>query len=169
VDLIRLLTPVTKLPEVELLAAGLGAHEVRPESQSAFVSWRLDLYLFVTPRGNAPVVIPRHRCKCSIQPSEASGYSLPLGQFVLGSDTPGNVATKSAVTVTTPGVVTISGYYDQKSYTLPFKSQTVRVVGKARPIGADGSIDLDCELTGTIEEPKRPYVRMWGFGPFTSF
>jgi hypothetical protein len=70
--------------------------------------------------------------------------------------------------VNTPGVVTITGYYIQGSYTLPLKSETVRVVGKVQPIGAEVLINWNCELTRTLHE-RKDHVGVWGFGPFNSF
>jgi hypothetical protein len=166
-DLIRLLTPVTKLPDVELLAAGLWAQETE-QPQPKHVAWRLDTYLFVIPRGNAPVVIASHRCESLLQPSEAGGYALPLSGYVFGSDTPANVRTKGAVTVNAPGLVTITAHYRQDGYTLPLRSETVRVVGRARPIGADAWIDWSCELSRRFPE-RKDHAGIWGVGPFTSF
>jgi hypothetical protein len=172
-DLIKLLTSVTKLPDVEVLAAGLCANEVKQQSQPAYIAWRLEVRLFITPRDDSQVVIPVHRCESSILPSEANGYSLPLSQFRFDTDMPGNITAKSGVTVTTPGLVTVSAYYLQKSYTLPLKSVIVRVVGKARPIGADSSIDWSCELTRCSPEhnssEQSANVGMWEYGSFTPF
>jgi hypothetical protein len=52
-ELVKLLIPATKLPEVEVLAAGLWAHELKPAlPRPACIVWRLDVYLFITPRGD---------------------------------------------------------------------------------------------------------------------
>jgi hypothetical protein len=167
-DLFKLLTPVAKLPEVEVLAAGLWAHEVKQPSAPSYIAWRLDVYLFISPRSEGRVVIPAHRCESSILPSEAGGYALPLSKFSFGSDTAGNIVSKSAITVNMPGLVTITANYLQNGYALPLESESVRVVGKARPIGADGSIDWSRELTRCFRE-RADYVGIWGIGPFTSF
>jgi hypothetical protein len=170
-ELVKLLMPVTKLPEVEVLAAGLWVQEVKPSPlESAHLYWRLAVHLFVAPRVD-PVVIPTHRCESSLQPSEAGGYSLTLAVFNFSSDTPSNIPTKTAVTINTPGLVSINAHYGQKGYTLPLKSETVRVVGKARPTGADAWFDWSCELP-TFERKEselRDYVGIWGVGPFRSF
>jgi hypothetical protein len=167
-DLFKLLTPVTKLPEVEVLGGLLSANEVKEPSQPACIAWRLDVYLFVSPLSEAPVVIPAHRCESSILPSEAADYPLHLSGFSFDTDTPGNISAKSAVTVNTPGLVTVSASYIQKSYTLSLKSETVRVVGKARPIGADRAIDWSCDLTRR-DTKHGGYVGIWGFGTSTAF
>jgi hypothetical protein len=166
-DLIRLLAPVTKLPEAELLAAGLGAQEETTPVGDC-LSWRLDVYLFITPRGNTPVTIAAHRCESSIMPAEAGGYGLPLSDYSFGSDTPGNVRTKGAVTVNTPGLVIITAKYIQNGYSLPLQSETVRVAAKARPVGEDGVIDWNCELRRCFPE-RKDHAGIWGVGPFTSF
>jgi hypothetical protein len=70
--------------------------------------------------------------------------------------------------VKTPGLVIVRGQYTQHGYMLPLRSMAVRVVGKARPVGADGSIDLSCELTRTLFE-RKDHAGIWGVGPFTSF
>jgi hypothetical protein len=160
---------VVTLPEVELLAAGLSAKELKPDKgRSAYLIWRLRVHLFVAPRNDTPIVIPMHRCETSIHPSEAADYALPLADFSFGSDMPDNVVTKNAATVKTPGLVTVEGHYAQYGYSLPLKSERVRVVGKARPIGADGSIDWSCELARQFPERKN-YAGIWGIGPFASF
>jgi hypothetical protein len=168
-DLIRQLSPVARLPEVELLAAGLWADDTKDIAAGpSYLTWRLDVYLFVTPRGESPVVIPAHRCESSIMPSEAGGYALPLSEYSFGCDSPVNVVTKRAVTVYTASLVMITARYAQSSYNLPLTSHAVRVVGKARPVGADGWIDWSCELPRQFPE-RRDHAGIWGVGPFTSF
>ena len=100
-------------------------------------------------------------------PSEAEGYALPLSGFQFGCEAP-NIHTKSAATVNTPGLVIIVARYFHRGYTLPLKSATVRVLGKARPVGADAWIDWSCELSRCMTE-RTDYAGIWGIGPFTSF
>jgi hypothetical protein len=167
-DLIRLLTPVTKLPDVELLAAGLWVSLPGGDKDHSVLHWRLDVYLFVTPRAESPVVIPAHRCESTLLPSEAEGYELPLSNYFFRCESPANVETKSAVTIVTPDVVLIRATYVQSSHTLPLKSEVVRVRGKVRPIGADGVIDWSCDLPRRSPE-RTEWVGIWGTGPFDSF
>ncbi len=66
-DLLRLLSPLQKLPSVEVLSASLGVHEdssQNPETKDVrrFLRWRLDLSLYISPRTSSQICIPYHQC-----------------------------------------------------------------------------------------------------------
>jgi hypothetical protein len=167
-DLIRLLTPATTLPEVDFLAAGLFATEEEGHAGHKLLKWNLNVYLFITPRGTTPVVIASHRCESLLIPSEGGGFTLPLRDYLFGSDTPGNVTTTRAVTVITPGLVHVRATFVQNTYLLPLTSETVRVIGKARPVGTDGWIDWSCELRRCFVD-RKDHAGIWGVGPFMTY
>lgn len=82
-DLIRILEPVRRLPDVELLAGGLNL-KVREQEPEERPTWqgRVHLQLYVVPFGRERVVIPYHRCRCSVELDEylsVDNLSVQLG------------------------------------------------------------------------------------------
>ncbi|MCI0564374.1 MAG: ATP-binding protein [Nitrososphaera sp.] len=60
-DLIRLLVPILKLPEIEILEGKL---TLRRHDK---YRWSFELQLYITPQEMTPVVIPFHRCIATIK------------------------------------------------------------------------------------------------------
>jgi hypothetical protein len=62
-NLIRLLSGLTALPDVELLDASLRAS---PSDEKETLRWRLEFTLYISPQSDR-LVIPFHRCKAEIR------------------------------------------------------------------------------------------------------
>ena len=66
-DLIRILVPVSSLPEIELLGAHLSYSEKgEPSASPSVLDWHLRMRLYVTPTSAERVVIPFHKSSCSV-------------------------------------------------------------------------------------------------------
>ena len=85
-DLLRILSPIQKNPSFELLNAWLKVYpeEVGPSASGGLsysdeknLAWKLQMEFYVTPRTDARVVIPFHRCRASF---EIPGHT-PRTQF----------------------------------------------------------------------------------------
>jgi hypothetical protein len=80
VNLLRLLSGLTPLPDVELLEANL---TVRPsDTKPDILRWKLEFTLYISPRASERVVIPFHRCKVEVRLVDAAA-SITLGGFDL--------------------------------------------------------------------------------------
>lgn len=66
VDLLRSLVPAILLPDVEVLDGNVQVYE-QPgrESPDPYLDWYLGIDLYLTPRGDATVIFPRHRCSAT--------------------------------------------------------------------------------------------------------
>jgi hypothetical protein len=71
-DILRILLPMTLLPDVEILSGSLrcrgkefdaGAGHILPPSLGKECDWELSLELYFVPRGQTPIIIPAHKCK----------------------------------------------------------------------------------------------------------
>jgi hypothetical protein len=83
-DLIRLLTPVSHVPDIEILdgAGTLSKDNSYPNSPER-VNLRFYFSLYVTPKGAHPTVIPFHRCSCRFAHNERE-----LTQFQISINAP---------------------------------------------------------------------------------
>ena len=61
-DLVRILSPLQRLPDLEVLGAALEMERPGGGAEKIEV-WRVALKVFVTPRDNNQIVIPFHRCE----------------------------------------------------------------------------------------------------------
>jgi hypothetical protein len=75
-NLLRLLTPVQKLPELEVVGCYLGVTDnaINPGDRPTALMWALKVDFFGVPHPNCQVVIPAHRCSFSF---DFGGMSFP--------------------------------------------------------------------------------------------
>jgi hypothetical protein len=67
-DLIRLLVPKQRLPDVEVLSASLGYRIDKPGgSDDLFNRWRLYMTLYMVPNSREQICIPFHKCSASFE------------------------------------------------------------------------------------------------------
>ena len=65
-DLVRLLVPLQKLPNYEVLAGRLLAQKPSgPDDQP--IDWTLHLAIYIEPKSEGTMVIPFHRCQASLE------------------------------------------------------------------------------------------------------
>lgn len=81
-DLIRLLSPLQKLPNVEVLSASLSGHSdesqnPRTKEVKHFSRWNLELSLYISPRTNSRICIPKHHCTGELEVQDC----LPMTKF----------------------------------------------------------------------------------------
>ena len=68
-DLVRLLVPALELPTFEILDASAAARPVSPSAhgfKTPRIAWSASLLLYVTPRSEAMLVLPKHRLLLSL-------------------------------------------------------------------------------------------------------
>jgi hypothetical protein len=156
-DLLRLLTPQARLPDVEWLGAALWASHITTPRQ--FLAWRLDLYLYITPLSDEPVVIPGHRCELWFE-MEGKMSRITLGRPTFGSDSPRNTSSRSGVVISSPGLVTASPI-GESSTPLP-AFDPVRIGGRLCPVRSEAAITFDKELR--LVPGRQDYVGLWAEG-----
>jgi hypothetical protein len=151
-DLLRVLSPVLKLPDVEVLTpeamleGALASVAEYPGSPS--VLWTLVLPMYVTPQSGERVIIPVHRCTARLRVPESgvdvAGMNVRFDQ--LGSSSESVSPTPHEVVFSGPGRVNLTA----SGLTNPVPShpsQPAHVEVILLPVGAD--IPLVQEVTFT--------------------
>jgi hypothetical protein len=72
-DLLRLLSPLLRVPQVEVIGGNIEALKLDGSGEPV-LRWMLKLTLYVTPYGDERVTIPFHRCQCKLWVSEEMGW-----------------------------------------------------------------------------------------------
>ena len=72
-DLLRLLSPLLRVPQVEVIGGNIQAYKLDGSGEPV-LRWMLTLTLYVTPYGEERVTIPFHRCKCKLWVSDEMGW-----------------------------------------------------------------------------------------------
>ena len=178
-DLIKLLSPLGKLPSIEVLAAELKLYASKNQNNSKAVesSWELNIDLYVVPPSFDRVVIPFHRCSAFIEIEDCinrtylNEFSLaPPSRMVLGGrggissevDSVTVLGTSNEVIVEGPGVVELSAKERfQTEYSNLQADAKVTVI--LTPSEAESSINLDIILTSlfSIETKKNNWMSRW--------
>jgi hypothetical protein len=168
-DLIRLLSPVMMLPEIEHMGGSvtLRTNESYPERKSTVIGIWVSVPLYLTPRSEASIVIPFHRCKLEIRGRSAEEridfeemrLSVPnrWGQRN-APDTATLESTSSELIAHGPGKCTISSM--TKMRTVP-DWMTERVSIRAHLAVVDASTPLLLEMTAVRCEPKHSELARW--------
>jgi hypothetical protein len=155
-ELLRLLSPLAQLPDVEILGASIRAVTERGNS----IAWPLSIYLYITPMSDTPVVIPAHKCEIFAEMEGETFLEAP-GWIAFGSNSALNSATRTELVVTSPGLFTLTGSFGTFPPLTP--AAKVRIKGKLRPVRSDSAIPLDIELLGTTRQDSN-YLAMWTYG-----
>ena len=102
-ELIKLLTPLQDLPQLEILEAELTFYKNAHASYSnkATFRWTLDGSLYLLPNGDGRVIIPLHRCRGSLAGTEQTPFSAAAADinFTADKNSPSVRLTDSAILV----------------------------------------------------------------------
>ena len=102
-ELVKLLTPLQDLPQLEILEGELTFYRNPHASYSskATFRWTLDGSLYLVPRGDDRVIIPLHRCRSSLTGTPGHDFSAPCADinFTADKNSPGVRLTDSAILV----------------------------------------------------------------------
>ena len=87
-ELIKLLTPLQDLPQLEILEAELTFYKNPHASYSnkATFRWTLDGSLYLLPNGDGRVIIPLHRCRGSLAGTVGQPFSAPTADINFTAD-----------------------------------------------------------------------------------
>lgn len=151
-DLIRVLVPELKVPDVEPLD---GLVWMRGGE------WRMSLELYVTPHGRARVVIPFHRCQAELILPDAAPISLErisLGPSVAKSGT--IRGSSNEVLIDGPGLVVMVGFapstLDPNRLPAVVRAKvTLRLAGDSEP--------LALEVGFRYDRTSDPDTRKWHY------
>jgi len=154
-ELIKLLSPLQKLPDFAILSATLNAEEseFKQIDNSKQLRWSLETEIYVVPRAESRVVIPYHKLSTSFEIGEGPIKTTPMGTSIvlsretrmLGIDTGFIRTTESELIIDGPGKIRLNA----SAVTPVFEilSSPVRVNLVLEPAGAEVAAYLSASLT----------------------
>lgn len=164
-DLIRLLTPLAILPEIEVLEGKLSANVEGEDSVGNYVmdELRLALDLYIVPKDKNPLVIPFHRCRALFEIPEIptiESWWMKLyaasGLYYTGArhEPPSsNIKTTSYETIIDgPGKLSLEASAARPILPDELKNSEVRVLVYLHPTNIDRPIVITITLPYPIEE-----------------
>jgi hypothetical protein len=151
-ELLKILVPLQKLPEIELQEATLtaGTRDDRAE-----VRWLLTMKAYVTPPPGVQIDLPFHKTSFEIWLNGHHDVTVPLEEHVRisprssyeGSSIPRIAATSTEITLSGPGSIEIrcSGQ-SKRSQEVPDRATQQHIVGHVRPAHAEVARMFECDL-----------------------
>ena len=178
-DLIKLLSPLGKLPSIEVLDGDLKLYtsNKRSDSDPLESTWNLHIDLYIVPPSFDRVVIPFHRCAVFIEIEDCINKT-PLNDFSLAppsrmifsgggrisseADSVTILGTSNEIIVEGPGVVELTA---KKNFQAEFGNLNAdaKVSVVLSPTEAERSINLDLILISlfSIETKKNNWISRW--------
>lgn len=143
-ELLRILSPLQRLPDFEPLGASLGVDS----AGGGRLSWHAAVKLYVTPRDEGRVVIPFHRCSGELSFIPHQNFRHQFTKIALTSFSPNSataVYSDAEVVLNGPGMLTLHG-----SLIMPDPhwgpGGDAYITFEIVPVGADRSAVIDMTL-----------------------
>lgn len=183
-ELVRILVPVSTLPDVEILSAsvtmekrepinldGWGGDCIVPEVQKIeHLQWQIFIKLYVTPRTNAAVVFPVHRSQVGYKLNplitdhtlvDKIRYQKPGGIGAEGfrPDTASVTTTSGEVIFYLPGIVHIEALFYEPIYLFADNNNELLLFYSVQPTGTEHKVRKEVTLHSV--EISGEYTRKW--------
>ncbi len=167
-QLLRLLTPLQRLPILEVVGAFLVAEPWASQSGEMFLRWEMGTALFLTQPAGQQTVFPSH--KCTIQ-FGVSGYDSvgPLSGITFRRSGSKSVdVAETGLSITGPGLFEVRYSISSKRVaSQDMSSQDARIDLSLRPANIDHSIPVAMEMH---PDPSSTSTRQrWGIGQHTFY
>jgi hypothetical protein len=169
-ELLKILLPLQKLPEIELQEATLTAGTA---DDRADVKWLLTMKAYVTPPPGVQIDLPFHKASFEIWLNGHRGISLPLLEHIRisprssyeGSSASRIAATSTEITLNGPGSVEIrcSGR-SMRSNENPDRTTRQHIVGRVLPTHAEVARMFECDLLPS-QDSNAFSVGKWVYPP----
>lgn len=156
-QLLRLLSPLQRLPDVEVFNASLTAVQTQDVDENRQLAWTFTMYLYAAPRGDTRVVIPSHRCRAWF---EIEGFvpKTPLGSLQFRNSNPQSLAkgTGTEVILDGPREVGLMGNVKTRLHGPQFAGTLAQVSVDLCPLEAGRSVPLSVRLKHRRDGEHRP-------------
>lgn len=179
-DLIRILVPLTPLPDIEFLEGYVEVESKEPLNTSygetaerdqtePHLAWRVRITMYVTPKKDDLVVLPVHRTRLTLQITSDKAneletlnihYSCPISFSGRGyrSDSVSIEITGSEAVIHLPGQLHVHANYYEPIRKLPPKGN-LKVYYSVKPARTEHSVFQT--LSFNLTEAKGEYFRHW--------
>jgi hypothetical protein len=154
-DLIKILSPLQLLPDIELLGAVLQVKKTSAGLPASLIKlvWTLDLAFYIAPRSDSKLVIPFFRCSGlvgisgQVEPIQLGGiYMRPPGAYATGEVDPHAsltvMATINELLVEGPGKVLLRGNATTEHKVADFTKDT-EITIRLAPAGATAAATIN--------------------------
>jgi hypothetical protein len=170
-DLIRVLSPLSQMPSVEVVEANLWIEhreEIggRPLPLHQQRQWRFSMHIYVVPRGEDSIVIPHHRSVVQWQTAGDSTvhtfYDLtfkPFAYFRAHGVLPSNsniYCTDTEAIISGPGMLSVIGINAGQTDYQPPKKDTAQISARLFVVGLDRELVIPKNLT--LQSVTKPGV-----------
>lgn len=143
-DLLRLLVPVQRLPDCDMMQAALTATDTTP---GEVVDWRLDVQLYVTPRTDESIVFPLHRCQVALSVPSWEIADLQMEAAFSASGASRTVAaTNTEAIVEGPGSLGVAAVVQTKGPSRQDVPGTATARMLLKPVGTDAAVRVEAAL-----------------------
>lgn len=152
-QLLRLLSPLQKLPQVEIVGAVLIAKARKNQQGEIHLGWDINLALFLTQPAEQQTVLPSHRCDITFGIAGERPVG-PLSGMEFRSDGSKNVSvSRSAVLIKGPGLFEIRYRILSKleRFSDDLFSRNAGIGLTLRPVNIELPISIDAELKSVSE------------------
>lgn len=172
-DLIRVLVPVQRIPDMEVLGGEL---IVEPQTDGQ-LGWSLSMELYVVPMTDDRIVVPKHRCECDFEvvdiqqrtPMKIRRLSPPKKMAFrrTAADPPPRTLSETVRSTATelliygPGLVGLSAWTPTQPLQIVRFATDANVYIKLPPVHVDRpiSIQVSLKLFGTTGEDDKALCR----------
>ncbi len=171
-DLIRLLAPSMKLPEIDVL----GGELVASASAERHWVWTLRLEAYITPQIGLPCVLPFHQCEASFEiedriqktnfdnirllPPYRFAFPSSAGPFAEEPDSLTIGHTQHEAVVQGPGRLNISAEKRTEAKEVGLSASTAKISIAIRPSGCDRVVQINKTLLW--HPPDKGGIGKWG-------
>ncbi len=146
-QLIKLLSPLQKIPQLEILNGDLLCNPLK-DGGPLELEWKMHLEIYVsTNQPDTHIFIPYHRCKASILLCDLyRTYEFETLVLSTAKDSLTISSTRTEIRIEGPGIVHLHGYTKTSDQGLNSLSGEVEIGGTLPIIGADLPITLNVEM-----------------------
>jgi hypothetical protein len=158
-QLIKLLSPLQKVPQLEILNGDLICSPLK-DGSPLDLEWKLHLEIYIsTNQPDTHIFIPYHRCKASFLLKDLY-RTFPFETLILSTakDSLTISATRTEIRIEGPGIAHLHGYTRTTDQELNSLGGGVEISGTLPIIGADLPITLNIEMkmktAASSEDPR---------------
>lgn len=160
IDLLKVLSPISKRPSLEVLEGWLNISTEEYRNGILLCRGGLNLVIYIVPGGDHRVVIPYHKCKARLRFTESDLYfdftciwceASTFGTLLAGIKPSSTITcTNSELIIDGPGMATFKTNNPAiSSKQKPLAYGNVEIEIKVRPVGVETAIPILCNLDQT--------------------
>jgi hypothetical protein len=165
-ELLRILSPIQLLPDIEVMDASLVV-SVDADFDGAYLEWRLQAAAYFVPRSDRPIVIPFHKCQARAIIDDL-GTKLVFTEVRLGPEWEGRPQPEakpiaSEVALRSPSRLVVAAYCRTEDYfgREPPSLGSAEVTARLGAIGSDHDLTITWPVLEPCESEDEEDIQSW--------